>query len=96
MQDPDPRTLTRALQGDLGAFEDLVRLYQAEVWRYAYHLTGNRTTAEDVTQESFLRAWRAFDAFGGDHGFLPWAKTIAKNVCTDALRRRMRSGPTDG
>ena len=54
MQDPDPRTLARAREGDLGAFEDLVRLYQADVWRFACHFTRDRSLAEDVTQEAFL------------------------------------------
>ena len=87
MQDPDPRTLARAVDGDLSAFEDLVRLYQAEVWRYAYHLTGNRATAEDVTQEAFLRAFRFLSSFRGDAKFSSWLFRIARNCSMDALRR---------
>ena len=49
MQDPDPRTLARARDGDPGAFEDLVRLYQADVYRFACYLTRDRTLAEDIT-----------------------------------------------
>ena len=95
MQDPDPRTLTRALQGDLGAFEDLVRLYQAEVWRYAYHLTGNRATAEDVTQEAFLRAFRFLRSFRGDAKFSSWLLRIARNCSMDALRRNRNLASLD-
>jgi len=87
VQDPDPRTLSGALQGDLGAFEDLVRLYQVEVWRYAYHLTGNRATAEDVTQETFLRAFRFLGSFRGEAKFSSWLLRIARNCSMDALRR---------
>ncbi|MBI2238378.1 MAG: RNA polymerase subunit sigma-24, partial [Actinobacteria bacterium] len=49
VQDPDPRTRTRAREGDLSAFEELVRTYQGDVWRFAYHLTRDRALAEDVT-----------------------------------------------
>ncbi|TMK44486.1 MAG: RNA polymerase sigma factor [Actinobacteria bacterium] len=56
VQDPDPRTLARAREGDLGAFEELVRQYQADVWRFAFHFTRDRSLAEDVTQEAFLIA----------------------------------------
>ena len=56
MHDPDPRTLQRARAGDLPAFEELVRGYQAEVFRFALHLTHDHPLAEDVTQETFLRA----------------------------------------
>ena len=88
MQDPDPRTLQRARRGDLDAFEDLVRAYQADVWRFAYHLTRDRTLAEDVTQEAFLRAFRFFKSFRGDSRFSSWLFRIARNCAMDALRSR--------
>ena len=88
MQDPDPRTLQRARRGDLDAFEDLVRAYQADVWRFAYHLTRDRGLAEDVTQEAFLRAFRFFKSFRGDSRFSSWLFRIARNCAMDALRSR--------
>ena len=88
MQDPDPRTLQRARRGDLDAFEDLVRAYQADVWRFAYHLTRDRSLAEDVTQEAFLRAFRFFKSFRGDSRFTSWLFRIARNCAMDALRSR--------
>ena len=88
MQDPDPRTLGRAREGDLGAFEDLVRLYQADVWRFAYHFTRDRSLAEDVTQEAFLRAFRFLRSFRGDSKFTSWLFRIARNCAMDALRQR--------
>lgn len=104
MQDPDPRTLVRARQGDLGAFEDLVRMYQADVWRFAYHFTRDRSLAEDVTQEAFLRAFRFLGSFRGDSKFTSWLFRIARNCAMDALRARKSTvtkehpqpvGPTD-
>jgi len=69
VNDPDPRTLARAREGDLGAFEDLVRQYQGDVWRFAYHFTRDRTLADDVTQDAFLRAFRFLGGFRGDSKF---------------------------
>jgi RNA polymerase sigma-70 factor, ECF subfamily len=88
VQDPDPRTLARARQGDLGAFEDLVRAYQADVWRFAYHFTRDRNLAEDVTQEAFLRAFRFLKGFRGDSKFTSWLFRIARNCAMDAIRAR--------
>jgi RNA polymerase sigma-70 factor (ECF subfamily) len=88
LNDPDPRLVSRARAGDLEAFEDLVRLYQADVWRFAYHLTRDRTMAEDVTQEAFLRAFRFLSTFRGDARFSSWLLRIVRNCGMDALRRR--------
>jgi RNA polymerase sigma-70 factor, ECF subfamily len=95
VQEPDPRTLARARQGDLGAFEDIVRQYQADVWRFAYHLTRNRATAEDVTQETFLRAFRFLRSFRGDAKFGSWLLRITRNCSMDALRRDKPHVPLD-
>lgn len=88
MQDPDPRTLARAREGDTGAFEDLVRAYQADVWRFAYHFTHDRAMADDVTQDAFLRAFRFLKSFRGDSRFTSWLFRIARNCAMDALRQR--------
>jgi RNA polymerase sigma-70 factor (ECF subfamily) len=88
VDDPDPRTLARARKGDLGAFEDLVRQYQGDVWRFAYHFTRDRTLADDVTQEAFLRAFRFLGGFRGDSRFSSWLFRIARNCAMDQLRVR--------
>lgn len=88
MNDPDPRTLSRAREGDLGAFEDLVRAYQADLWRFAYHFTRDRALADDVTQEAFLRAFRFLRTFRGDSKFTSWLFRIARNCAMDAIRAR--------
>jgi RNA polymerase sigma factor (sigma-70 family) len=88
VNDPDPRTLTRARDGDLGAFEDLVRQYQADVWRFAYHFTRDRSLADDVTQEAFLRAFRFLRGFRGDSKFTSWLFRIARNCAMDQIKAR--------
>lgn len=103
VHDPDPRTLQRARSGDLRAFEELVRGYQAEVFRFALHLTRDHPLAEDVTQETFLRAFRFIRGYRGAQRFGSWLFAIARNCSMDALRKRgtvapftdhdVRSGP---
>src|SRR5439155_21279616 len=88
VQDPDPRTLARAREGDLGAFEELVRAYQADVFRFAWHLTRDRTMAEDVTQDAFLRAFRFLRTYRGDSKFSSWLFRITRNCAMDAMRRQ--------
>jgi RNA polymerase sigma-70 factor (ECF subfamily) len=88
VQEPDPRTLASARQGDLPAFEELVRTYQAEVYRFARHLTRDRTAAEDVTQEAFLRAFRFIGGYRGDTRFSSWLFRIARNCAIDASRKQ--------
>src|SRR6476660_7223030 len=88
VQEPDPRTLAGARQGDLLAFEELVRLYQAEVYRFARHLTRDRTAAEDVTQEAFLRAFRFIGGYRGETRFSSWLFRIARNCAIDASRKQ--------
>ncbi len=88
MQDPDPRTLARAREGDLDAFEQLVRAYQGDLWRFAYSYTRDRALAEDATQEAFLRAYRFLPGFRGDSRFTSWLFRIARNCALDILRER--------
>jgi RNA polymerase sigma-70 factor (ECF subfamily) len=88
VRDPDPRTLARAREGDLGAFEELVRTYQADVYRFALHLTHDRATAEDVTQEALIRAYRFLHTFRGDCRFSSWLLRITRNCSMDAIRAR--------
>ena len=88
MNDPDPRTLVRARDGDLAAFEDLVRQFQGDVWRFAYHFTRDRALADDVTQEAFLRAFRFLHTFRGDSKVSSWLFRIARNCAIDQIRAR--------
>ncbi|HYY08762.1 MAG TPA: sigma-70 family RNA polymerase sigma factor [Actinomycetota bacterium] len=87
--------MQRARRGDLLAFEELVRLYQADAFRFAWHLTRDRPLAEDVTQEAFLRAFRFLGGFRGDRKFGSWLFSIVRNCAMDALRRQRRSQPWD-
>ena len=88
VHDPDPRTLARAREGDVSAFEDLVRAYQADLWRFTYSYTRDRALAEDATQEAFIRAYRFLPSFRGDSRFTSWLFRIARNCALDIIRSR--------
>jgi RNA polymerase sigma-70 factor, ECF subfamily len=93
VREPDPEIVDRARSGDLIAFASLIRDAQADVWRFAYHLTRNRAMADDVTQEAFLRAFRSIRAYRGQSKFSSWILRIARNCAIDAYRRTQREAP---
>ena len=72
------------------AFEDLVRAHQGDVYRLALHLVRDPETAEDVTQEAFVHAFRSLPRFRGTAKFSTWLYRIARNCAVDAIRKRDR------
>jgi len=80
--------VTQAREGDTDAFNELVRRYEGRVFRLAQHITPNREDAEDVLQESFLKAYEHLDQFKGDSKFYTWIVRIAVNQALMKLRRR--------
>jgi RNA polymerase sigma-70 factor, ECF subfamily len=90
VREPEPEIIRRAQAGDLEAFETLVRGAQADAFRFAFHLTGDRGLAEDVTQEAFLRAYRALRSFHGEAKFSSWLLRIVRNCAVDAYRKTRR------
>lgn len=87
MREPEPDVVARARRGDLDAFEELVRSCQAPIYRFALRMVRDRATAEDVTQEAFLRAYRMLPRFRGESKFTTWLYRIARNAAVDAMRR---------
>lgn len=83
------RLFLAARDGDRTALFHAVRESQADVWRLAAHLVG-RDDADDVTQDTFVRAWRALPAFRGDSSARTWLLAIARRACADAIRGRVR------
>jgi RNA polymerase sigma-70 factor (ECF subfamily) len=76
----------RARQGDGAAWEALVRLYQQPAFRLAYLLLGDPDDAEDVAQETFVRAFQALDRFDLSRPMLPWLLRIAANLAHNRRR----------
>ncbi len=83
------RLLLAARDGDRPSLASAIRSSQAEVWRLCAHLV-DREEADDLTQETYLRAFRALPAFRGDSSGRTWLLSIARKTCMDALRRRTR------
>jgi len=77
-----------AKKGDIGAFEELVRRYDRNVFRIAQHITQNREDAEDVVQDAFLKAYGNLAQFQGQSKFYTWLVRIAVNEALMKLRRR--------
>jgi RNA polymerase sigma-70 factor (ECF subfamily) len=75
-------------EGDCLAFAELVRRYEAKIFRLAQHITQNREDAEDVLQETFLKAYEHLDQFQGNSKFYTWIVRIAVNQALMKLRRR--------
>lgn len=85
----DDRTLVRRAQdGDLRAFDELIQRYQERVYATIYHMTSNHEDANDLTQETFLKAYKALKSFKGDSGFFTWVYRIAVNKTINFLKQR--------
>jgi RNA polymerase sigma-70 factor (ECF subfamily) len=78
----------RCRGGDRDAFRQLVERHSERVYRTAYALTGNAEDAGDVTQETWLKAWRGLRRFRGDSAVGTWLTRLALNAARDHLRRR--------
>jgi len=84
--------IERCKQGDLAAFNELVKKYEKQVYNFAYRLTGNYDDANDIAQEAFLRVYNAIGSFRGDASFTTWLFRITTNVFLDD-RKRARAHP---
>jgi RNA polymerase sigma-70 factor, ECF subfamily len=85
MADEDP-DLEGARRGDRQAFGRLVRRHQRRVYGTTLHILGNHADADDATQETFVRAYRALATFDGRSDFFTWLYRIAVNTALNALR----------
>jgi RNA polymerase sigma-70 factor, ECF subfamily len=85
MADEDP-DLEGARRGDHEAFGRLVRRHQRRVYATALHILGNHSDADDATQETFVRAYRALATFDGRSDFFTWLYRITVNTALNALR----------
>lgn len=80
--------VAQSREGDTRAFGELVRRYENKIFRLAQHITQNREDAEDVLQETFLKAYEHLDQFQGNSKFYTWIVRIAVNQALMKLRRR--------
>ena len=88
-------SLVRAAQGgDQAAFAEIVRHFQRPVYRVAYALTRNPSDADDLAQETFVRAYQAIGRFRAGEPLYPWLSRIAVNLTYSLFRRRRRRPET--
>jgi RNA polymerase sigma-70 factor (ECF subfamily) len=91
---PDDALIAAAQRGDQAAFAEIVRRYQRAVYRVAYALTRNAADADDLAQETFVRAWGAIGRFEIGQPLYPWLARIGTNLAYSLFRTRKRRPET--
>src|SRR3954470_24125183 len=86
----DAELVERVRQGDRDAYAPLIVRYRLRFGRYAFHLLGNESDAEEALQEAFFRAYRALDRCRDPERFGAWLFSIVVNCCRTAAVRRAR------
>jgi RNA polymerase sigma-70 factor (ECF subfamily) len=87
----DLQLLKKALDGDMAAFEELVSSNYSHIYNLCYRMMRNQQDAEDMLQESMLKAWRKLKSFKQSSSFSTWLHRIAVNTCLDALRKNKKN-----
>lgn len=85
---PDDELVTRTLDGDVGAFNDLVTRWEGPLYKFVYRYLGDAEEARDICQEAFIRAYSNLDGFRGNAKFSSWLYQIALNLCRSQFRRQ--------
>jgi RNA polymerase sigma-70 factor (ECF subfamily) len=88
MEESDGAVVAQVLAGDRDAFRVVVERHSRSLFRLAYRMTGNEQDAEDVVQETFLRAYRQLNRFESRSSFSTWLYRIAVNCSLDSSRKR--------
>lgn len=91
----DEELVARSMAGDVDSFNQLVTRWERPIYALAYRVIGSDEDARDVTQETFLRAFRALPGFQGQAKFSSWLYRIALNLCRDWIRRKKRAPIVD-
>lgn len=89
-REQEAAVIQAVLDGDVNAYEALVKEYEKNVYNLALRMTGNSEDAADMAQEAFIKAYNSLTAFRGDSKFSVWLYRIVSNVCLDFLRSRSR------
>lgn len=89
-REQEAAVIQSVLDGDVNAFETLVKEYEKNVYNLALRMTGNSEDAADMSQEAFIKAYNSLSSFRGDSKFSVWLYRIVSNVCLDYLRSRTR------
>lgn len=87
--------VARSRRGDTQAFDELITANRERVYMVAYHIVRNADEALDVTQDTFLRAWKGLGRFDGKASIVSWLCRIATNASIDLVRRRQSHPQTE-
>lgn len=85
---PDEHIVMAYLSGDQEAFSFLVDRYMKHLYNFVFQLVGDRNAAEDIVQETFVKAWRHLSRFDQNKSFKTWIFAIAKNTAYDHLKKK--------
>lgn len=89
-RDPDAELMLRVKRGDTAAFEELVDKYKQPVLNLCYRTIRDQTEAEDLAQNVFVQVFKSADRYRVEAKFTTWLFTIARNLCLNEIRRRLR------
>jgi RNA polymerase sigma-70 factor (ECF subfamily) len=85
----------RFKKGELGAFDDIMKKYQKQVYNLAYNFIGNGEDAYDISQEVFIKVYKSLDKLRNGSSFVIWLRRITINACTDYLRSKVNEETLD-
>ena len=86
----------KAIKGDVDAYGELYRIYLDRIYRYVFYLVGNTMMAEDITEEVFIKAWKAIKSCRGrEKTFSPWLYRIAHNHMVDTLKKTPKNASSE-
>lgn len=80
--------IERALEGDQKAYTDIVARFREQIYHFIYRMVKDKAQAEDLTQETFIKAFRALASFNSNYAFSTWLYKIAANNCIDHFRKK--------
>lgn len=89
----EQETLKNALSGDINAFQTLFATFQSQLKSYLYRLLANRNDAEDLTHDTFIKAFEKLSSFNGESSLKTWVFQIATNLSFNYLKRQKRWTP---
>jgi RNA polymerase sigma-70 factor (ECF subfamily) len=89
----EQRLISRAKEGDMDAFESLVKTHQQAIYRLCRRMTGRHQLADDVAQETFIKAYFALPGFRDGLNFFSWIRKIAVNTTLNHLKSGKREEP---
>ncbi len=92
VQHSDQQLIARCREGDLEAFGQIYARYERSVYRYAYHMLGDPDEADDMMQDTFVKAYRTLPGFRSECSLQTWLLKVTGNLCRDRLKTRARRG----